>query len=113
MQSPQPWIIWQHWVSPLVQVKQTPLSVISHLHRPCVRLKYPIVMPLHWTQQLHMPPANIVHRFCTMLAAILSSQTQVNLTPPVHFSTLNVQRGTIIQFVPVVPTVGVPTVGVP
>jgi hypothetical protein len=48
-----------------------------------------------------------------MLQAILSSQMQVILSPPAHFSTLNVQRGTIIQFVPVGVTVGVPTVGVP
>jgi hypothetical protein len=35
------------------------------------------------------------------------------LNPPVHFSTLNVQRGTIIQLVPVAPMVGAPIVGVP
>ena len=29
---------------------------------------------------------------------IASSQTQVIFMPPVHFSILNVQRGTIIQF---------------
>ena len=45
-----------------------------------------------------MPPAIIVQRFCIMLQAILSSQVQVIFMPPVHFSILNVQRGTIIQF---------------
>ena len=53
-------------------------------------------MPLSMQQQLHMPPASMVHRFCTMLQAILSSQTQWTLNPPWHFSTLNVQRGTIM-----------------
>jgi hypothetical protein len=47
-----------------------------------------------------MPPASIVHRFCTMLVAILSSQTQVMRIPPWHFSMRIVQRGTIIQLVP-------------
>jgi hypothetical protein len=59
-------------------------------------------------QQLHMPPASIVHRFCTMLQAILSSHEQWILNPPVTFSTLKVQRGTIIaDGMPV----GVPTWG--
>jgi hypothetical protein len=70
-------------------------------------------MPLSVQQQLHIPPASILQRFCTMLVAILSSQTQVSLKPPVHFSTLKVQRGTIRKFVPGVTAVGVPTVGVP
>ena len=36
MQSQQAWIISQHLLSPEVQVTQTPLSVISHLHMPMV-----------------------------------------------------------------------------
>jgi hypothetical protein len=51
-----------------------------------------------------------------MLQAILSSHTQFILNPPVHFSTLKVQRGTIIQLPAgiegVVPIPGVP-VGIP
>jgi hypothetical protein len=70
-------------------------------------------MPFIMTQQLHMPPVNIVHRFCTMLTAILSSQEQVIFNPPVHFSILKVQRGTIIQLVVVGTPVGAPTGGVP
>jgi hypothetical protein len=70
-------------------------------------------MPFHWTQQLQKPPASMVQRFWTMLQAILSSQVQVIFIPPVHFSILSVQRGTIIQLVPSVMAVGVPTVGVP
>src|SRR5262245_4328484 len=95
-QSQQACSISPHLGSPLVQVKQTPSGVMSHLHIPIVRLKQQTVMPLSMTQQLHMPPANMVQRFCTMLQAILSSQLQWTLKPPVHFSTLNVQRGTIM-----------------
>ena len=35
-QSQQAWIISQQWLSPLVQVMQTPCSIISHLHMPMV-----------------------------------------------------------------------------
>ena len=85
-------------LSPLVQVMQTPLSVISHLHMPMVMLQQQTIMPFIIMQQLHMPPAIIVQRFCIMLQAILSSQMQVIFMPPVHFSILIVQRGTIIMF---------------
>jgi hypothetical protein len=79
-------------------------------------------MPLNMTQQLHMPPCNIVQRFCTMLEATLSSQTQVIFMPPEHFSNLRVQRGTISQFVPTgiplgaalgLPIPGTPNPGIP
>jgi hypothetical protein len=113
MQSQQDWIIWQQLVSPLVQVMQKPESVMSNRHRPMVKLQVQQVTPFTMQQQLHIPPDNMVQRFWTMLQAILSSQTQVSLNPPVHFSTLKVQRGTIIQLVPVGEPVGVPTVGVP
>jgi hypothetical protein len=112
-QSQQAWIISQHLLSPEVQVRQTPLSVISHLHMPIVRLQQQTVMPFIITQQLHMPPASIEQRFCTMLQAILSSQTQVTFMPPLHFSNLRVQRGTISQLVLVGVAVGAPIVGAP
>ena len=70
MQSQQAWIISQHLLSPLVQVMQTPSSVISHLHMPIVRLQQQTIMPFIIMQQLHMPPAIIVQRFCIMLHAI-------------------------------------------
>src|SRR4051812_34250112 len=67
-----------------------------------------------------MPPASIVHRFCTMLHDILSSQWHQILKPPWVFSTLNVQRGTIIvDGIPVglpsdvVPIPGTPSPGMP
>jgi hypothetical protein len=79
---------------------------------PIVRLQQQTIMPFIIMQQLYMLPANIVQRFCIMLHAIASSQVQVIFMPPVHFSILIVQRGTIIQLVvegidPVVP-IGAP-----
>jgi hypothetical protein len=112
MQSQQPWIILPHSGSPLVQATQTPLSVVSHLHMPMVKLQQQTVVPFIITQQLHMPPASIVHRFCTMLTAVLSSQEQVIFIPPVHFSMRSVQRGTINQFMLGGMAAGVPTGGV-
>src|SRR5262245_59171975 len=46
-----------------------------------------------------------------MPQACLSSQAQVNLNPPVHFSILKVHRGTINQLTPTGTPVGAPTVG--
>jgi hypothetical protein len=63
MQSQQAWIISQHLASPLVQVMQTPLSVISHLHMPIVMLQQHTIIPFIIMQQLHIPPAIIEHRF--------------------------------------------------
>ena len=96
MQSQQAWIMAAHWASPLVQVTLTPLSVISHLHMPMVKLQVQTTMPFIIMQQLTMPPASMVHKFCIMLQAILSSQVQVIFMPPVHFSIFMVQRGTIM-----------------
>lgn len=112
-QSQQAWIISAHLGSPLVQVRQTPSLVISHLHIPMTRLQQHAIMPFIMTQQLHMPPAIMVHMFWTMLHAILSSHEQVIFMPPVHFSIFMVQRGTIIQFGLVGIAEGVAMPGVP
>jgi hypothetical protein len=101
-QSQQDWIISQHLASPLVQVMQTPLGVISHLHRPIVMLQQHTIMPLRTQQQLTMPPASIVQRFCIMLHPIWSGQAQVIFMPPAHFSNFMVQRGIISMFMPAV-----------
>jgi hypothetical protein len=61
-----------------------------------VKLQQQTIMPFIMQQQLHIPPASIVHKFCTMLHAALSSHEQMIFIPPVHFSILNVQRGTIM-----------------
>ena len=50
MQSQQDWIMAQHCASPEVQVTVTPLSVISHLHMPMVRLQQQTIMPFIRTQ---------------------------------------------------------------
>jgi hypothetical protein len=94
-QSQQAWIMAQQSLSPLAQVMQTPFLVISHLQAPMVKLQQQTIMPFIMQQQLHMPPARDVHRFCSMLADIVSSQVQVIFRPPVHFSILIVQRGTM------------------
>ncbi len=113
MQSQQAWIISQHLGSPLVQVMTQPSAVISHLHMPIVRLQQQTIMPFIMTQQLHMPPASMVQRFCIMLHAILSVQVQVTFMPPWHFSNFMVQRGTIIMFIPAGMPVGIPVVPMP
>jgi hypothetical protein len=100
MQSQQAWIIARHSASPLVQVTQTPISVASHLHMPIVRLKQQTIMPFIMQQQLHMPPAIMLQRFCIMAAETLSSQTHMIFMPPSHFSKVIVQRGTMTMFVP-------------
>jgi hypothetical protein len=86
--------------SPLVHVMTQPSLVISHLHMPIVRLQQHTIMPFIIMQQLHMPPASMLHRCCIMLQAILSVQVQVIFMPPWHFSNFIVQRGTIIMFMP-------------
>ncbi|MGE5755181.1 MAG: hypothetical protein ACM35G_05620 [Planctomycetaceae bacterium] len=66
-------------------------------------------MPFIIIQQLHMPPAIMVQRFCIMPLAILSSLVHMIFTPPSHFSIFIVQRGNIIMFmaVGIVPGVGI------
>src|SRR5262249_13489559 len=99
MQSQQDWIMAQHCASPEVQVTVTPLSVISHLQMPMVRLQQQTIMPFIIMQQLHIPPWNMLPRSCTIWQAIASSHEQVIFIPPVHFSILNVHRGTMVQLV--------------
>jgi hypothetical protein len=53
-------------------------------------------MPFIMQVQLHMPPAIILHKFCSVAPLISSSQVQVSFMPPAHFSNFIVQRGTII-----------------
>jgi len=88
----------QQLLSPLTQVMQTPSLVISHLHMPIVRLQQQTMAPFIMQQQLHLEPAIMEQRFCSMEQAILSSQLQVIFMPPVHFSIFMVQRGIIKPF---------------
>lgn len=95
MQSQQDWIMAQHIASPLVQVTQHPLAVISHLHIAIVMLQQHTVMPFIVQHTEHMPPAIIAHRFCIMVHDAGSSHSHVIFIPPAHFSTFIMHRGTI------------------
>lgn len=88
----------QQALSPLVQVTQQPVLVISTLHMPIVRLQQQTIMPFIMQHMVHMPPAIMVQRFCIMAQAVGSVQSHMIFMPPAHFSTLKVQRGTIIMF---------------
>src|SRR3954447_16110345 len=105
-QSQHDWIILQHVSSPVVQLIVQPLSVTSQRVIPIVRLTVQTATPLRMQTQLHMPPISEVHRFCSMLRAIGSSQMQTTFTPSLVFSNLKVQRGTIRKFDPTGPTPG-------
>jgi len=87
--------ISQHILSPLVQVMLMPLGIISHLHMPIVRLQVQTAEPFIIMQQLTMPPAIIEQRFCIIVQAALSSQTQVIFIPLAQRSIFMVQRGII------------------
>jgi hypothetical protein len=115
MHSQHAWIISAHLASPLVHVMVQPSFVMSHLHMPIVRLQQQTTIPFMTMQQLHMLPESMVQRFCTMLAAILSSQLQVIFMPPLHFSIFMVQRGTIIMLGVIVgaPIAGAAIPGIP
>jgi hypothetical protein len=122
MQSQQAWIILQHCSSPDVQVMTHPSLLMSHLHMPMVRLQQQTIMPFIMQHSEHMPPWSIMQRFCIMLHAIGSSQEQVIFIPPVHFSMVMVQRGTMSMLgiigaaVPPIgdaPIVGMPMPGIP
>jgi len=79
---------------------QTPSSVVSHLQWHMVMLNEQTVIPFIMQQQLQRLPAIMVQRFCSIPADTLSSHAQTIFIPPLHFSNVIVQRGTIIIFVP-------------
>jgi hypothetical protein len=97
MQSQHDWMIWQHFGSPELQLILQPLSVISQLVIPIVRLQQQTIMPFIIMQQLTMEPVSIEQRFFIMLAAMASSQTHVIVMPVLVRSIFMVQRGTIIM----------------
>ncbi len=106
-QSQHAWTMSQQALSPLVQVRQTPSSVIEHSHLHMARLHWHMVMPFIVQQQQHMPSASILHMFCNMVQATSSSHEQLIFMPPVHFSTLIVHRGTMHTFPMVGDIVGI------
>jgi hypothetical protein len=96
MQSQQLWIMSQHALSPLVQVRVQPSLVISTLQTPIVRQQLQTVIPFIMQQQEHIPPAIMVNRFCIIPQAAWSVVRQVIFIPLATFSIVMVQRGTII-----------------
>jgi hypothetical protein len=82
-------------LSPLVQVIETPCSVIEHSHLHIARLHWHIIMPFIMQLQLHMPSASILHMCCSIVQATSSSQVQVIFMPPAHFSSFISHRGSM------------------
>jgi hypothetical protein len=105
MHSQQDWIIWQHFGSPEVHWILQPLSVISQVHMPMVKLQQHTIMPFIIMQQLTIEPDSIEQRFCIMPQAIWSSQVQWMVMPVLILSIFMVQRGTIIMFGAIPPAV--------
>lgn len=95
MHSQQACNISQQGLSPLVQVMQQPSLVTSHLQLPQQRLHWQTVIPFIVQQQLHIPPASILQRFCKAPQATSSSHEQVILKPPAHLAILISHRGTM------------------
>lgn len=89
-----------------------------------MRLKLQQVIPFIVQQQLNIPPAIIVHRFCSIAAETLSSHAQVTFMPPAQRAKVIVHRGIIIMFIPgaavgelpirpVVPVIGMLGIAIP
>lgn len=117
MQSQQAWIIFSQFLSPDVQVIMQPISIMSILHIPIIPILHMQQhMPFIVMQQETIPPAIMLHRFCIIMAAVLSSHVQVIFIPPAHFSIFIVQRGIIMpcifdgsgDIMPVRPIMGMP-----
>jgi hypothetical protein len=127
MQSQQAWIIFSQFLSPDMQVIMQPMSVISILHMPIIpMLQQQQHMPFIIMQHETIPPAIMLHRFCTIMAAVLSLQVQVIFMPPAHFSIFIMQRGIIMpgMFMPdmledsgiiigIIPIMGMPIIPPP
>jgi hypothetical protein len=97
MHSQVAWHMSEQALSPLVHVTETPIFVSLHSHLQRNMLHWQTVMPFIMHEQLHMLPAIILQRFCSVAADISSSQVQVIFMPPWHFSIFMVARGTIIM----------------
>ena len=98
IQSQHFWHISQQPASPLVQVKQQPSAVISHLHMHMFMLQHIVIMPFIIMQQESIAPPIELQRFCIIDLDIASGQEHIIFIPSLHFSILIVQRGTIIIF---------------
>jgi hypothetical protein len=99
MQSQQACIILTAIASPLVHIMVQPMSINSTLVMPMVMLQQQHIMPFIMQQQLIMALGIIMHKFCIMVADILSSHMQVTFIPLAIFSNCMVQRGIIMGFI--------------
>jgi len=111
-QSQQACNMSQQALSPDVQVMHTPSLVISHLQLHMVKLHWQTTMPFIMQQQLHMPLAIMRQRFCSVLQETSSSQTQVILMPPGHFSIFSLHCGTMAMLPIPVAAAGIPDIGI-
>ena len=100
MQSQQACRMSHIALSPQVQVMQMPSLVMLHSHLHMAMLHWQTIMPFIVQHMLIMPPAIILHIFCSVPAAVSSSHVQVTFMPPVHFSSFMVQRGIMAMLVP-------------
>jgi hypothetical protein len=112
MHSQQAWHMAAQPSSPLVQVMHTPILVSVHSHLHIDMQHWHIIMPFIMQVHEHIDPANILHMFCNVAAAISSSQVQVILNPPLHFSIFIVQRGTMHMAPDILPGIE-PAIGDP
>jgi len=97
MQSQQHEIIDAIFMSPLMHLKVTPISVISQVVDAIIMLQVQHAIPFIIITQPHMLPAIIWHMLCIILAAISSSHVHIIIMPPSIFAIFMVQRGIIIM----------------
>jgi len=97
-QSQQAWIMLAQCLSPLVQWISTPSAELTHLQLHIAKLHWQVCMPFIRQQQLHSPSHNMRHMFCSVAAIVSSSHVQQIFVPPVIFSNLISQRGTMHRF---------------
>jgi hypothetical protein len=69
-------------------------------------------MPFIIMQQEHIPPAIMLHRFCIIMAEVLSWHVQVIFIPPGHFSIFIMHWGTIPDMLGEEPIMGA-VIGIP
>jgi hypothetical protein len=112
MQSQQACSISQQCLSPDVQVMHTPSLVISHLQLHMAKLHWHMTMPFIIHEQLHMPFASMRQMFCNVPHDTSSSQLQVILIPPVHFSIFILHCGTMAILAIAGAMLGIPGMGI-
>src|ERR1700722_322563 len=89
------------------------MAVISILHMPIMpMLQQQQHIPFIIMQHEHIPPAIMLHKFCIIMAEVLSSQVQIIFIPPAHFSIFIMHWGTMPDMLGEPPIIG-PAIGIP